>query len=318
MLPDGPQRISTTINILSQMAGSDPKAAVEGFQNLPADQISNQISQFARSLATGNLDFAKEWVDQLGDSKLKMQAVQSIAYAAARSEPKAAAEWLLQKQPSADLTSILNGWIRNAPGDAITWAKSLPEGDAKRSAQASIVQQLAYSDVEQARKIFASELSPEAQVSSAGTLAGQWANRDVSAARAWAEALPPGGARDNALGSIARAWAQRDLGATAQWLERFQAGDSRDRVVTQFASVAAQKDPATAVAWAATITDPDLRGAQLEQLAGRWMNNDPVAARQWINDPNNLTPSARRRVLESRGTSSYYQPWNYEQDYYYY
>lgn len=319
LLPQGPQRVSTTINILSRMAGSDPKAAAEVFQTLPTEQVASQLSQFAGSLAMGNLDFAKEWVDQLSDPNLKMQAIRSIASTAARSEPKSAAEWLMQKQPSADLTWILNGWVRNAPDDAMSWAKDLPEGDAKRSVQANIVQQLASSDLERARKVFSSELSPEAQVSSASTLAGQWANRDVNAARAWAESLPDGGARDNALGSIARSWAQRDMNAAAQWLGRFEAGDSRDRIVTQFASAAAQKDPATAVAWAATIADPDLRGAQLEQLAGRWMSSDPAAARTWINDPNNLTQSARRRVLESRGPNANFQPsYYYDQDNYYY
>ena len=319
LLPEGPQRVSTTMNLLTRMAASDPKGAAEIFQTLPAEQASNQLAQFAGSLATGNLDFAKDWVDQLGDPALKMQAIRSIATMAARSEPKAAAEWLLEKQPSADLSWILNNWVRNAPKDAMAWAKNLPEGDAKRSAQATIVQQLAFSDIEQARKVFASELSPEAQMSSAGILGGQWANRDVNGARAWAESLPSGGARDNALGSVARAWAQRDLGAAAQWLERFESGDSRDRMVTQFASVAAQKNPATAVAWAATIADPDLRGAQLEQLAGRWMSLDPVAARAWINDPNNLTPSAQRRVLESRTPGSNYHPsyYNYDYDYQY-
>jgi hypothetical protein len=290
---------------------------VEIFQSLPADQTLGQISQFAGSLANGNLDFAKEWVDQLGDPKAKMQAVRSIAGVVARSEPKAAAEWLMEKQPSADLTWILNGWVRNAPKDAMAWAKELPEGDAKRSAQASIVQQLAFSDLEQAKKVFASDLSAEAQTSSASTLAAQWANRDVNAARAWAESLPSGGARDNALGSIARAWAQRDMTSAAQWLERFDPGDSRDRMVTQFASVAIQKDPASAVAWVATISDPDLRGAQLEQLAGRWLGTDPVAARAWINDPNNLSQGARRRVLESRGSNVNYQPSYYDFDYYY-
>ncbi len=317
LLPQGPQRVATTVNLLSRMAASDPKGAAEIFQTLPADQASNQLAQFAGSLASGNLDFAKEWVDQLGDAKVKMQAVRSIAGVVARSEPKAAAEWLMEKQPSADLTWILNGWVRNAPKEAMAWAKNLPEGDAKRSAQASIVQQLAYSDLEQARKVFASELSAEAQTSSASSLAGQWANRDVNAARSWAESLPSGGARDNALGSVARAWAQRDIGAAAQWLQRSEAGDSRDRMVKEFASVAVQKDPATAVAWAATIADPDLRGAQLEQLAGRWMGLDPVAARAWINDPNNLSQSARRRVLESRGPGPNYQPMYYDYDYYY-
>jgi hypothetical protein len=70
--------------------------------------------------------------------------------------------------------------------------------------------------------------------------------------------------------------------------------------VTQFANGVAQRDPESALAWVASIADPDLRGAQLEQLAKDWLRMDGAAAREWIANTDQLTPAARRRIIEQR------------------
>ena len=316
LLPEGVNRTTASAQLISRIAATDPDGAIELFAKLPASQLTYQVGQFAGSLATGNMEKAKEWVDQLSDPQMKTQALRSVASILSRSQPRQAAEWLLEKSPDADLTWLLNSWVRNSPKDVLAWSKDLPDGDAKRSAQAAVLQNMTYSDLELAKKTFAEELSPEAQVSSATQLASQWAARDVQAARAWAEALPPGGARDNALGGIARAWATQDATAAARWIERFTAGDERDRVVTHFAGALMQRDPAGALAWASSLADGDLRSAQLEQLAGRWLQTDAAAAREWINRAEQLSPNARRRILEQRSPG--YQPYNQYYGGYYY
>jgi hypothetical protein len=249
------------------------------------------------------MEFAKEWLEKLPDERMRSQAIRAIGGVIARGEPKAAAEWMMQKQPGSDITWLLNSWVRNSPKDVLAWAKDLPDGEARRSAQVAVVQNLIWSDVEQARSTFARDLAPDAQTSVASNLANQWANRDLTAARSWAESLPAGGARENALGGIIRAWAMQDAAAATQWMERFAPGDERDRVVTQFASTVSRRDPEAALAWAASIGDADLRGAQLEQLASRWLQQDSAAARSWIANTDQLTPSARRRILEQRQTN---------------
>jgi hypothetical protein len=312
LLPNGPGRTNVTANIAIRLASSDPKNAAEMFLSLPPAQLGYQVEQFVGNLATRNMEFAREWVDQLSDARLRSQAIRAIGGVLARGDPRGAAEWLMQKQPGSDLTWLVNSWVRNSPKDVLAWARELPEGEAKCSAQASVVQNLIWSDLEQARSTFANELSPEAQVNAASNLANQWAQRDLAAARTWAESLPPGGARDNALGGMVRSWATQDATAAAQWLERFAPGDERDRVVTQFAGTVAKRDPEGALAWAASIGDPDLRGAQLEQLAGRWLQQEPIAARQWIASTDQLTPSARRRIIEQR-TANYGPNVNYDE-----
>jgi hypothetical protein len=304
LLPNGPSRTNVAANIAIRLASVDPKGAAEIFLSLPPAQLSYQVDQFAGNLATRDIEFAREWVDQLSDAPLRSQAIRAIGGVLSRGDPRGAAEWLMQKQPGSDLTWLVSSWVRNSPKDVLAWARELPEGEAKRSAQASVVQGLIWSDLEQARSTFAKELSPEAQVNVATNLANQWAQRDLSAARAWAESLPPGGTRDNALGGMVRSWATQDATAAARWLERFAPGDERDRVVTQFAGAVAQRDPEGALAWAASIGDPDLRGAQLERLAGRWLQMEPVAARQWITKTDQLTPGARRRIIEQRAANN--------------
>jgi hypothetical protein len=95
-------------------------------------------------------------------------------------------------------------------------------------------------------------------------------------------------------------WAKQDVAAAAKWLEHLSPGDERDRVVAQFAATSLQRDPASAMSWARSISDPDLRGAQLEQLGTRWMQMNSAAARAWIANAEELTPSARRRIVELR------------------
>lgn len=306
MIPAGPQRVNATMSTATQLATIEPELAAKLFLSLPATQISGQISQFVANLATAKIDFAREWVDQIEDGPLRAQAVRSIASVMSRSDPRSAADWLLKIQPSADFGWLFGSWSRNAPKDVLQWAAELPDGEAKRAAQVSVVQSMVWADLEQARTIFTRDLGSEAQISTASNLANQWANRDLGTARAWAESLPPGGTRQNALGGIARSWATQDPVAATQWINQFPAGDERDRVVTQFAGAIVQRDPESAIAWASSIEDPSLRGAQLESLASRWLQTDTTAAKQWITQSELLSQGTRRRILEQRSSGYYY------------
>jgi hypothetical protein len=324
LLPAGPSRTSATVNMAVQMASTDAKAAGELFLTLPVAQTSGQVGRIAQTMAAGNMEMAREWVDQIPDARMRSQATRSIAGVLAQGNPRAGVEWMMEKEPGGDISRLLQGWVANASDEVLAWAKDLPEGEAKRAAQSAVVQKMIGTDVGKARDLFAKELSPEAQVSTASSLASQWANRDLSSARTWAESLPAGGARENALAGLAGSWANQDAAAAARWMERFSPGDERDRVVTRFAGAVAQRDPEGALAWATSISDPDLRGAQMEQLAGRWLQTDAATAREWIKNTDQLTPGARRRILEQRAQSYYgnqyygygYYGYSYGMEYY--
>ena len=62
--------------------------------------------------------------EKLPDERMRSQPIPSIASVLARGEPRAAAEWIMQKQPGSDITWLLNSWVRNAPKDVLAWPRT--------------------------------------------------------------------------------------------------------------------------------------------------------------------------------------------------
>jgi hypothetical protein len=222
--------------------------------------------------------------------------------------------------------AVLRTWTRLDPTAAIAWAQTNgkeltpseagPTGGAPQGnfALASVISQLARSDIDRALSVAATQ-TYDSRSRTLDTLASELlSQRGIDAARAALDALPVGAFRDGLSLNLAGKFASADPVGTAQWVLALPAGDTRSRalaeVVSEWAKVdptaagnfvaklpadsetdrsresyangVVQKDPAGAMAWANAITDQDRRLRTVESVARSWMRTDEPAAKAWI------------------------------------
>lgn len=151
-----------------------------------------------------NLAGAIAWSLALPDGVDRNVAIHAIAYAASRTNPKQALEFILElpgRDQSRAAIEILQPWAASNPSSATTWAASFPEGDLQEIALRTTV--------------------------------GTWAGREPIAAAEWIEKLPTGSNKEQAIGAYAVALAEADPAAAVRWAEMLPDGELRNnRTIT--------------------------------------------------------------------------------------
>jgi hypothetical protein len=300
-------------SLFSTWAGRDSTAALAAAKNLPEGQLRNTaLSQMAQSLIEIDITAALAAVGELPPGQPRQNASQNIAYQWARSDPKAAANWMLANSSQAEpwsLQQVMWQWTRNDPDGALQWATALPEGQQKGHVLGVALGQMARGDVTRAAEVIAN-LPPESQRSAVGNFSANWASRDPAAAAKWAAQLADPDAQASAFSTVAMQWGQRDAAAAAKWIEKLPAGDGRDSAVSSFSYGVSQADPEGALAWATTIGDGEKQKNTVRNLLAGWVQRDRNAASAWLQSTQSITPELKTEmqkvVQKSSGNNGAY------------
>ena len=156
-----------------------PEIAAEAFGQLAVDSAERMktIRCLAELHARKNPDEALAWADSLGSATEITAAKNEIALVFAETYPSRAAKILLETgissgEPAETKVEVIRHWAGIAPKDAVTWALSLPPGDARSVGIETVV--------------------------------SQWLQADSTAAFAWLAALT----NQSAINEVTRAMAQ--------------------------------------------------------------------------------------------------------------
>ncbi len=349
--------------VIQTWAQSDPQAALKAALEIQesgsrASAISSAVSSWARSDFQGALQYAinvsdsttrsdvlramsmnpsgnrQELLDAVfeymptGDNF--QQSVSQIISSWAREDPAAAAAAAAQlplgRIFSQSVSMIASQWSQTGRKEEVfAWAKTLPEGEARRGALGSLFSQWSSQDPQGAiaaltsldpadRKQAIQSISsgwsnknPEAVLQWSASLTSAEERRDVirDAVSQWANSAPEAAARyvrglgeedrGPAMRAVVDRWASKDAEAAAEWLAVQPAGTSKDSAITALTRKISSEDPETAISWAATISDPKNRERQMESLARDWVRQDAVTARAWIS-ASNLPQEIKNRL----------------------
>ncbi len=212
------------------------------------------------------------------------------------------------------MQAVLDQWHRESPDEALTWLKTLPEGEWRERASAILEAPDAHANV---ISLKLQELTVrhhpdriESVLEDVRKTAGQAAQSDLPATLGTLADWPSGPAREAALHEAARFGATRDTAGTlarvqqfadpavqaegirgvlavwtaheplaaSGWLPTLTAGPVREAAVDTFAETIAALDPSASMAWAATLTDPAARSARLDATYRQWAAEDPTGA----------------------------------------
>jgi hypothetical protein len=202
-----------------------------------------------------------------------------------RRNPQAAADWLastgLTSQP---LFSALPGvWAEADPAAALLWARTLPAGKARDTAEVAIANTVAYNDPKAAAEMFSDKVESGENAALAITIADIWSATDPAAAAEWVKKMAEGPGKTEAATTLATVWAASDIHAAVAWSESISDSGMRRQVISNIGTSWGAISPQDALAWLGTLP-PDVATDGISGAMYSWAGTDPVGLREWIDD----------------------------------
>lgn len=287
--------------VFAQWAATDPEGALNhalaNFEagQLQSDAIGIAIGQWAQEHPRE----AWLWAEKNLTGILKERALADLMVGWTRRNPLDAADWLastgLTSQP---LFSALPGtWAESDPAAALAWARSLPAGKARDTAEVAIAHTLAQNDPEAAAELFEEALATGENTAVAITLADIWSTTDPAAAASWVASMTDGPGKTEAAATLATVWAATDIRAAVAWSESISDADMRRQVISNIGTSWGAIDPYEAFDWLESLP-ADLAADGVTGAMYSWAGSDPVGLRQWIDESGDdpLVDRARRSL----------------------
>jgi RNA polymerase sigma factor (sigma-70 family) len=293
---------------LDEISISDPASAVAALTQLSDPNVVNKvIPAIASNWANQDPQAALAWVQSLPtDSTDTRSSAIAAVLRGTNYDPVSAAAYIQQNfatDPAFNklATQVVTSWSQSDPQAALTWAESLPLGEAQSDAVNAAITQLANVDPQTAWND-AQQLSGSAQDTAMVNVINAWVNQQPAQAAAALANLPQGADLATATGDVAKSWLSQNPNAASQWIDTLPQGDARDSAVTQLIASVSKNDPASAFNWAVTLGDPTARNTQVVALATQWSSNNPTAAaaavQTALNNLTGLTP-AQQTALQN-------------------
>lgn len=234
---------------------------------------------------------AWQWAEQNLSGPLKDQALTDLVIGWTRRAPTVASQWLAStgyiSQPM--LNAVAGTWAEQNPAAAVTWASSLTNTEARRTAEAAAVTGWAEQNPEEAAAYVEKRVSgetgqpvtPEEAVSLAGVISRIWGQSNPQEAAAWVNKLTDSAERLEAASTLAMVWASSDIQGATAWSATISDPAVRRQVITHIGTTWGAIEPDSALNWLATqpaeLTSDGVAGAY-----NSWAAVDAIGLREWV------------------------------------
>lgn len=313
-----PQRTRLITELLSQLAETEPAAALELASQIESlrDSESARIAILevwgkndpAAALAWANQALANE------PARTRRSQLSALYRGYAQSNPEAAFQQALaisgdDRLRNRLLDDVIETQVENGGLQAAKLAIDLiDDPETQSNLRRELVDEWAQFDPESAAQYVLS-LGEDADSRLKTELVSEWAESDPAAAAAWLSALPeddPAIARASA--EIIQEWTRYDLAASAEWLNSLPPSPELDRAVISYTFRAAEEDPGTAMTWAESIEDDRRRTWMMERVAATWKEQDAETFKSYLDD-SELTAEQRKTLEEAENRGGGWGRW---------
>lgn len=259
---------------------------LELVQSIDSEKTRRDIARgVAAQLAQEDHAKALEWTKNF-PLEDQSEIVRNIAYVWARSDPRAASDYLLTLPEDESRTqaigNVLGHWAQLDPEAALAWTAQLPSAKEREAAAGRAVGELHHHTPESAMRWVDLVEEPSRRAELAREIVSRWAQTDGAAAAQWVESSPDAQDHPGAYYAVARQWAFAEPEAAAQWMSSLPEGPNRDSAIDAYVSSMDGYDPSLATQWAATIQSPENQARATGSAFRRWMQKDAAAARAWF------------------------------------
>jgi hypothetical protein len=285
-LPPGAARESALRNVGGTLAKTNPQAALEWAQGLPAGDSSVLTTVFAEVVRT-DPQFAAANLAVLPDDASRNQAIVGIAVSQAvgpSKDPAAALTWLGQ---------VATADTYNQAVAAIVSDLSRPQVVNSINANGNPVSTWSpyTQDLPTAVALLANITDPTVRATAITTLANNWSLTNVQDALTWAQTLPAPAAT---LNSIVSSWAKTDPNAALAFVQNSADPSAYLSSAPALAKAVAASDPQDALAFAENLPTGSMKTQSLNNVLATEAQTDFTDA--W-NSAVNLPPSKSQNVV---------------------
>jgi hypothetical protein len=228
------QRAQAMGKVLAAIAQTDPSMAMSQLLKLPAGRMRSEVlGEVVRSVALLSPTAAVDWVNDIDNDAMQLQAAQSLGWVLSRRNVEGAAQ-LVDRVPK----EARAGWI-------MAVASAYAEFDVEKGRQwvsrygsespdlsAQFAHNVAIRNPELAMQLIGDVTDDqERDRMLRGALEPLAENSPAVAAR-WAEKITDDDTRARSIGEVAGIWAQYDLPASRKWVMSLSDGAAKDQALT--------------------------------------------------------------------------------------
>ncbi len=228
------QRAQAMGKVLGAIAQTDPARAMAQLMKLPPGEMrSGILSEVAQSVAALTPTTALDWLNDIDDKSMQLEAAQSLGWSLSRRNVEVAAD-LLDRVPKEARPQWINAvalayaeldvergrqWVRRYGSESSQTAVQFARTVASRNPEAALQLVDDVTDDRERDRLLLGVLGP---------LAG---HSPALAAR-WAEKVADEDMRSRSIGEVAGIWAQYDLPAARKWIVSLEDGSAKDQALT--------------------------------------------------------------------------------------
>lgn len=252
------------------------------------------VELVAQALADVDIMAALDFADRI-DSPRQADFIKMIALKEwGRSEPGAAAKYILDTTPSGNqarlFSSFASNWGRENPTEAMGFSAGIENMGARAAFLADVMEGWSSQSPVAASRAFG-ELKGEEipRAALATTISRNWSEKNAAAAASWAGKLPENDpARRAALNQSMAKWSSIAPGEASAFLAELPRSETRDEAVAVFVAGAIEVDPDSATQWALSIDRHHIRRVAFQSAANYFAQRDPAEGQEWINSLGDL------------------------------
>lgn len=163
---------------------------------------------------------------------------------------------------------LLSAWATRDAEAALSWASSLEDSAARRSARSTICFALAEEDPRRAVVLALSHgADQEDDLGLLECLTTQWCEKECETVVDWAREQPPGEWRERLLSRASFVLSKSDPAAAAELVSGLEPGTVQDEAAMAVLHQWALQDSAAALEWAEAFSEPILRERALAEIS---------------------------------------------------
>ena len=238
------QRAQAMGKVLAAIAQTNPSLAITHLLKLPAGNMRSEIlGEIARSVAALTPTQALDWLNDIDQKSVQLEATQSLGWALSQRNVEAAAQLVdrVPKEARANwVTAVALGyaaydvekgrqWVRRYGNEGQQTATQFARAVAARNPEAAVQLVEDVVDDQERDRLLRGLLPPLAEHSPA--LAARWAERVTDTET-----------RTRSIAEVANTWAQYDLPAARKWVLSLDDGSAKDQALTSLVQRGASLD----------------------------------------------------------------------------
>ena len=247
-LPESQEKETLRMTVLFKWAREDQDAVLHWVQQRP--EVRNLVPVLLQMMADDSPVKAIEFALATA-GKDRQMAVTRVMHRWARSDPRAAFEWILSNESSVHDVSLATLPLREMAGTAPRQALALAERLDKTRRRLAI-----------------------------SAILEQWAARDAPAAAAWLDSSS-GELEGARVAKVATAYARQHGEEAFDWVLA-QAPEHQGDAVAMVVRELVKRSPQRALRLAQRIGEPQLYRNAIASIVSAWAGEDPRAARRWV------------------------------------